>query len=54
MEKIQEPQGPDKCQHTDCVCPLPETGNYCSPYCENAAKVNLGEGCQCGHADCTE
>ena len=54
MENIQEPNGPDKCQHNICMCAKPETGEYCSPYCEDAAKIDVSEGCKCGHPDCVE
>lgn len=51
MRNVQEPE---KCQHEACSCPLPETGDYCSEHCEEAAKGGIGNGCQCGHPECVE
>jgi len=51
---MKDTKKPDQCQHEACSCPLAETGDYCSEYCETAAGGEIGEGCQCGHPDCVE
>ena len=50
----QQPQEPNKCQHSGCTCEAEESSGYCSEFCENASDADMGEGCQCGHAECAE
>jgi hypothetical protein len=48
-----------KCAHQECECEIELGGtNFCSTYCEQAAKVVSGGtasgGCGCGDAGCSD
>ena len=54
MNRIQDqPQEPNKCQHTGCMCEAATGSDYCGDSCKNTAG-DVGQGCQCGHAACGE
>ena len=51
---MNELQDKETCAHKLCNCMAREDEEYCSVYCENAAKVNDTEiSCGCGHAGCS-
>ena len=44
-----------KCRSSGCGCTVKADETYCSEHCENQARsaILAGQGCECGHADCT-
>ena len=44
-----------KCRNSACGCTVRADETYCSERCENNASnpISAGQGCQCGHTDCT-
>lgn len=43
----------EECEHGPCSCMANEDEDYCSTYCENAAKIGETEiRCSCGHPGC--
>jgi hypothetical protein len=44
----------EKCAHDNCVCTVPENGDfgkYCSAHCQDSKDVTTLR-CECGHAGC--
>jgi len=44
----------NKCAREACRCTAASGSKYCSPECEDAAKVHIMEiGCSCHHPECS-
>lgn len=43
------------CRNSACGCTVHAEEMYCSEHCESQARSAIlgGQGCQCGHAECT-
>jgi hypothetical protein len=53
---MAQPANPElrHCRNSACNC-IVQGETYCSEHCENQASSAIlgGQGCQCGHPDCT-
>ena len=54
MPKVDRPEF-RKCRNSACGCTVQAEETYCSASCESHADsaILAGQGCECGHADCT-
>ena len=54
---MQAEETPDfrTCRNSACACTVQGDDAYCSDHCKKQARSAIlgGQGCQCGHAECT-